>query len=1091
MIVDKKTIVNNLINDIRVHSGILVLGAGASFEAGLPLYAQFPPIVWQVIDEFPYIKTALGHNEIIPAKDIIGDDITKTKQVFSHIEKGNLANSRFKELFKGVNDKHKNNPSIVHENICKLIHSGHIKLVVSFNWDDLLETAWEHLYGTNINDNKINLIKPHGDVRNTNDRWIYPNCAGYLSGDDISKVDAILKNGPSTFIVMGYSEQDRIIADTFIKPNENKYVMYRVSPSSSGENAIVAKASEITNDIFDSLNKPPDDLWIRLDFSNQVGLEHAIMGHRLLPSDVLACPRLPQLKEAKIKLEQAHSVIIEGSPGSGKSISAYQLAWDYLKQGWEILKLDTSKLDSYKNRLLLINDGYKTIFIIDDAQQLDKEQVVELMTKANKNSKLIITQTVTSNFPMESVTLSQKQAVETLYEHYKQREKEILPIIKETNRVSGRSVGNAIMDTPFKFVLDVAQKEDTAWLFNYSLRGGWESTSNQYAVAKEHNRADLLLMLISIKQILTLDKPVNKTWLISLLIQWGHTEKWVLEQLSYLYQQKLIIDLQEIRTLHLQMAIRVIANYLKQLSDDDESVRFYTFLRREFLDEANPLLGIAWFFNMLFSFDVKYKLQTKLFTDEFNENLLGRCSQQTESEFKSHASFVIDRVLRREAKLKFEDINANDNFLTNWIENVDNQTAYSFSQILNSINNESREWKRDFVSNLNYSSIIENIKNIEDNHLYDWAQFLNRLLCFPKTKWTRTFCNQIPKKEISASMQKCKPQDIYGLSEMLCTLRFIDDDYCFDEYHKCIWIIEKAMKQDFMKALRNLDLHFSMYLLGEELFDVSHPNKKQKEAGQAFVDCISSEMLKTAILEGNARDWDTLYRYSGEIFRYDSQKFTDAFKDVDVTVLDSETEDMWQTQPDELIKLLYMLYPCNETKVEEWVYSKRDQIKIMDTGLIRFSPRTTEYVYNNDGLVTLAKSHRWEMNASAVVSLKKHNKKLCFEIIEANLVDIKQSLYDFSNIAWEEYHLFLNELIKVYPNIIDTIISVDDIDLIEGKWANSLKDEYYKHQIKGLKGFQKLTILIKENTKNQALSESMERVEKRIRDILLVKPIKY
>ena len=1080
--VDNKVKMSNLINDIRVHGAILIMGAGASFESGLPLYSQFGPIVWQVVDEFADIKESIKCNIAIPAKKIIGNDTEKIKQSFAYIKDNHLANARFKELFKGLNDRHKNGHLLVHETICKLIHEGYIKLVISFNWDDLLETAWEDLYGTNINENKVNLLKPHGDVRNLSCKWIYPNSPGFLCDDDISKIRSVTKEGPLTFVILGYSEQDRLIADTFISPNENKYVVYRISPSAYGNNSVPAKASEAMQEIFDSFYKSVDNLWIQLDFSNQVGLEHAIMGHRLLPSDVVACPRLPQIKEAHTRLEQAHYVIIEGAPGSGKSITSYQIAWDYLQKGWEILRLNISKIDGHKNNnVKLANNGYKTIFIIDDAQQIDREQIIELMTKANRNSKLIITQTITSDFPGESITLSQKQGVETLYKYYKQHKTEVLPIIQTANKLTHRSVGDNPMDTPLDFILDVALKEDSPWLFNYSLRGGWESTSNQYAVAKENDRADILLMFIALKQILTLDKPVDKIWINSQLQQLGYTEQWISKQTDYLYRNKLIINLTEIRSLHLEMAIRIIINYLNQMNDK-EGTRFYLNLQRELLD--NPLLGTVWFFNMLFSFDIKHKLRFNFFTDEFNKKLIYRCSQQIESKHKAHAGFVIENVLHREAGIQYKDIVGDEDFLVSWIENVDNETAYSFSQILNSMINESMELQKSFVSSLNAQAIIENMKNIENEYLYDWANFLNRLLYFRKTAWANTFCNQLPKQEISKEMQKCTTKNIDGLSEMLCSLKNIDEEFCFEEYHKCIWIIKKSMKEGFIRTLENLDLHFLMCLLGENLFDLGQPNHRQKDAGKAFIECITIDMIKKCILEGTPRNWDTLYRFSGEILLYDAEKFISAIKDVDFITLDLKTIDMWEVQPDILIKLLYMLYSCDEIKTEEWIYSNKKNINEIDSAITQFSARTAEYVYNNAGSVLLTKSHRWSIDANAISSLKKYNETLCYKIINDNLEDIKQSMYDLASIDWEEYHSFWGQLLKVNKGIIDIMISDIDILLIEKNWISKLKNKLSNHQKNDLQGFLELIILIKENTINPLIVESMGRMSKKISSVL-------
>ena len=119
-----------------------------------------------------------------------------------------------------------------------------------------------------------------------------------------------------------------------------------------------------------------DNPWIPLSFDNQVGLEHAILGYNLRPSSVNSCPRLPQIKIAKDKLDVAHYVFINGKPGCGKSITAYQLAYDYHKDGWTV----------YTPSTLLGNDVHldvnvgKAVFIVDNAQSISYELVNRLIS---------------------------------------------------------------------------------------------------------------------------------------------------------------------------------------------------------------------------------------------------------------------------------------------------------------------------------------------------------------------------------------------------------------------------------------------------------------------------------------------------------------------------------------------------------------------------------------------------------------------------------------------------------------------------------------------------------------------------------------
>ncbi len=47
--------------------------AGASLKAGMPLYAQFPILMWKIIEENPEIKEELGVHKDVRARDIIGN----------------------------------------------------------------------------------------------------------------------------------------------------------------------------------------------------------------------------------------------------------------------------------------------------------------------------------------------------------------------------------------------------------------------------------------------------------------------------------------------------------------------------------------------------------------------------------------------------------------------------------------------------------------------------------------------------------------------------------------------------------------------------------------------------------------------------------------------------------------------------------------------------------------------------------------------------------------------------------------------------------------------------------------------------------
>ena len=77
-------------------------------------------------------------------------------------------------------------------------------------------------------------------------------------------------------------------------------------------------------------------IWEEVDFSYKRDLSHAIMGYRLTPADVEACPRFPQVDKIKQQLSIVDYTVVEGETGCGKSISIYQAAYDFYKNGWRV-----------------------------------------------------------------------------------------------------------------------------------------------------------------------------------------------------------------------------------------------------------------------------------------------------------------------------------------------------------------------------------------------------------------------------------------------------------------------------------------------------------------------------------------------------------------------------------------------------------------------------------------------------------------------------------------------------------------------------------------------------------------------------------
>src|SRR5262249_2599376 len=141
--------------EVKASDAIVVLGAGASFHAGMPLAGQLAPLVWLTLDEFPEVKRATCYalgTKYGDAKEIVGyQDRQRIGVAFAAIASNSAAREHFQHCFARLDRERAGSPSPVHYCISQLVHAGRFSRVISLNWDTLLEVAFQNLFGVHIN----------------------------------------------------------------------------------------------------------------------------------------------------------------------------------------------------------------------------------------------------------------------------------------------------------------------------------------------------------------------------------------------------------------------------------------------------------------------------------------------------------------------------------------------------------------------------------------------------------------------------------------------------------------------------------------------------------------------------------------------------------------------------------------------------------------------------------------------------------------------------------------------------------------------------------------------------------------------------
>lgn len=165
---------------IRSFGAFAVVGAGLS-AGGYPMTAQLPPLLWQAIEGVPEALIAPRERTGIAgsAKEVLTSGQSALEEGWRLVRAFPPVRTAFQEAF-AVLDADRD-PSSAHFDLARLVDSGQIEGVVSFNWDTCLERAYEHMYGVALPTGVLH--KPHGDAAHPEDDWVQPDEDGQVSSE--------------------------------------------------------------------------------------------------------------------------------------------------------------------------------------------------------------------------------------------------------------------------------------------------------------------------------------------------------------------------------------------------------------------------------------------------------------------------------------------------------------------------------------------------------------------------------------------------------------------------------------------------------------------------------------------------------------------------------------------------------------------------------------------------------------------------------------------------------------------------------------------------------------------------------------------
>ena len=819
----------------------------------------------------------------------------------------------------------------------------------------------------------------------------------------VADVANLATERPRTLLIIGYSERDEVVVQRLIKPLADRWRVFRVSPNAVGEGAVRLNAGEALSELARMLSPDPDVRgWEFVNFGNQRGIEAAIAGERLGPRDVEALPRLPHFESARRALEVLHSVDVAGHPGSGKSITVWQLARELNTQGWEVLRPDASGDRNLAEVRQAASSVWKRVLVVDDLQTFPATSAGKIAEFAGPTLKVISGTTDAAGEHLRSVRIPAKIAVETIANEFRRRREDVLPIVHRFDR----QVGDQYLDIPLERRIDDAAKSDSPWQFAFVLRGGWSQAREQLNALRDFDRADLLLGIIAARQLLSLDAGVDAETICADSQAMGRSEQWARSGLDLLRRHGAILPNDPLRCLHIQAAGVVIEATLKDRREDTFPT-VVAGLRRLISDSLQTIRGVGWLLErVLFADAFRYWSREghRFFEPLALEGVLRRLLGSTDVIDRRDAAFVLSRLLWY-GELSRDRLDAEHDILCRWLNSAAGENAYAFGDLVNEL----REGAKPLAEQVDPKSLWESIVRSRPSDGYAWGHFLSRLSASCTVDWRTRAKGAIPREPLLQLTSGFRISDLYDLSELIEGVGSLDRDVALECMRVATPLMQQAFANDPLDAYTTTsDLH--RWVLGLGIFGEQRPSRGQKEISRRIADAIKPARFASDIIARRFGDWETVARLLDWVQKNNSKKHSEIVAAIDWEGLDRRSASFWPSPPREFRLLLSHLTTDEAgNPVRSWVFERNDRIAEIDPILSGISPESAIAVFKRGGRVNLGghNGSDWRLQMWALARIAEVDPNAARSILIANESHVVGRLSKLQGIDVEELSSFL------------------------------------------------------------------------------------
>ncbi|EOB4122050.1 RNA helicase domain-containing protein [Vibrio alginolyticus] len=807
-----------------------------------------------------------------------------------------------------------------------------------------------------------------------------------------------------------------------------------------------------------SISPTTNYMWEQVDFSKQRGIENAIAGKRLGPSDVVHCPELSICSDIKVELDRSHLYWITGKQGCGKSITAWQVAKKLYDEGYVVWRPDYSSNPA--ELLKSLANTLPTVLVIDDAQQYPQEFIERLSEKSSPTLKIIFSSTFIEFHIPSPALISPSLANEEIKAALLHRKKEVQPIVQQFDE----EISDSYMGTSLERRLEQCSQQSSPWEFFWILRGGWRTARKEFESIQQIPNANYLLSVIAATQISSCDAGSSRVNLEKYSALDRVTSEQFDRAISRLSSLGLVIISDDIfRTKHISYANRVITECFSQ--KNYSYWPYYTKMTLSILlDDSTTLKGVYWLLSAIDLTDAT-RFDNKRYWHSMLKPLKTRCKREWK---KSEWAIGCYYYLMRFFGISNEELINDEEILLEWFSAGFGSKAIFSKNIANELinlgNNEESSVSSIQVKSLfekvDYNKVVQLANKMSVDDFYSFGELVNRLSFF-QPNWTEQFIASFDWDRSSALILNAGTEHQYSVDKLIESVFVLANigrdpvDYRF--VTDSIPFIIKCYEHDPINSVNALDgifwrcLGFGPHFLrgGKD------PSVQQLRVAKDIISKLSPALMAKAMNQLVSRDLENLARSLSIIKEVD-----ESFLERVVIYLNQEEFNKaiysdWKNQSNELQHLIRFFCVDNSRQpARSWISLNKD---IMEGALrpifIGIAPEVAVGFFKEDKQLRLFnKRNRWPEMVFALATLAEYDVNNTIEIVNEYMDDIEDTLYKLSldspKLILNFFRILHSLSIDLYSDLISRINLKDPRALKTIKQLTEIQDKERQNYLK-------------------------------------------